>query len=107
MRGQRGSVARSTCGCNASRIPTATYSCLELSANSLVNFSSPIAASPNGSHHWENVRALIEKIVLLKWLRGSEAMVMGIPSLVESSIYRCMLLYHFAIASIEGTAQRL
>ena len=32
-RAQRGSVARSICGCSATRMPTATYSCRAMSAN--------------------------------------------------------------------------
>src|SRR5882757_3918404 len=83
------------------------YSRRDTSANSRVRLSSPMAPSPSGSHHWENELADMAKMLLLKWFRGSEATVMGIPSRVESCKYRCMLLYHFARASGEGTAQRL
>src|SRR5260221_2221745 len=88
-------------------MPTARYSRRETSANCRVRLSSPMAPSPSGSHHWEKELADMAKMLLLKWFRGSEATVMGMPSRVESRMYRCMLLYHFARASGEGTAQRL
>src|SRR5258708_22767773 len=86
---------------------TAVYSRRETSANCRVRLSSPMAPSPSGSHHCEKELADMAKMLLLKWFRGSEATVMGIPRRVESCIYRCMLLYHLARASGAGTAQRL
>ena len=53
MRAHRGSVARSAEGWRATRIPTATYSWRAMSANSLDEPGSRVAASPSGSGHWE------------------------------------------------------
>ena len=47
--GHLGSVARSTCGCKATRIPTAKYSWRAMFPNSATASESPIAASPRGS----------------------------------------------------------
>src|SRR5436189_160401 len=51
MRAQRGSVARSTCGCSAILIPTATYSWRAMSPNSSTSAGSPVAPRPIGSGH--------------------------------------------------------
>ena len=36
------------------------------------------------------------KMLVLKWWRGSEAIVMGIPRRVSASAYRCRLFCHWA-----------
>ncbi len=78
-RAHRGSVARSSVGCRAARIPTATYSCRATSANRRTRAGSRSAASPSGSGHCEN--ALAANDVPAFWMnacRGSVEMVTGI-----------------------------
>ena len=58
-RDQRGSVARSTCGCSATRMPTAVYSRRAMSPKRSIVTSSPIAARPMASGHDENGPAIM------------------------------------------------
>ena len=56
MQAQRGSVARSTCGWYAPRIPSATYSRAAIVANSSTSAASRVAASPRVPGHCDSVR---------------------------------------------------
>ena len=72
IRDHRGSVARSTWGCRATRSPSARYSCRAMSANRWTSSAERSAASPNGSGHCETAPALNAVPGLsVKWCRGS------------------------------------
>ena len=79
-RAHRGSVARSSVGCSAARIPTATYSCRAMSAKRRTRSASRSAASPSGSGHCENALAANDVPAFsMNACRGSVEMVTGIP----------------------------
>ena len=85
-RPQRGSVARSRVGCRAARMPTATYSCRAMSANSRTASVSRSAARPSGSGHCENAFAEKETPAFSrKACRGSVETVTGMPCGVRSA----------------------
>ncbi len=107
-RDQRGSVARSTCGCRATRMPTAVYSWRAMSPNRSTSAASRVAARPSASGHCENGPASIAApgFSVNEW-RGSVEIVTGMPRRVDAAS-SCSLLCQRAIAPAVGaTPSRL
>ena len=101
---QRGSVARSSVGCRAARMPTATYSCRAMSANSRTASASRSAASPSGSGHWEKAFAVNETPAFsMNACRGSVEMVTGMPCGVRSASAWRALCHRAAIRASSRT----
>jgi hypothetical protein len=104
MRAHRGSVATSAIGWSATWMPTARYSCRAISPNPRTSSSSRVAASPIGSGHCENEPAAqLVAGFSSNACRGSEEIVTGMPSRVDSASC-CMRLCHSAVRRASGVA---
>ena len=83
-------------------MPTARYSCRTTSANSRTRPASRVAASPIGSGHFEKPAPamLVAGLSPRPW-RGSDEIVIGIPSRVASAA-SCIRLCHSASVTGPG-----